>query len=143
MPNLNLIEKAFFLKTTHLFENLELDLLLSVGDRMESMSFRPQESIFQIHQEANQLYFILSGQIDVLDESEKLTCQLKPGDYFGDESLLNRKRRGYRAVSSTSTELLALSRSNLLKIFTEYPKVALVLLEAYALNTPFRTRNPG
>ncbi len=139
MRNLNLIDKAFLLKKTALFGALDLDILLSIADKMEMLHYHPDDLIFQIHQEAQRMYLIISGQICITDGHQKL-AELKAGDFFGDEAIFSEKKRAYAATCSTRVELLALTRSHLLSIIHECPSVALSLLEAYANQQPFRLR---
>lgn len=137
---LNLIDKAFLLKKTSLFGGLDLDLLLSIADKMEPISFRPTETIFQCDQEAYRMYLILSGHVAIADKNGAPLAELAPGDFFGDEAMFNEKKRTYAAACRTKVELLALSRSHLLTIIHECPSVALALLEAYTSHLNFRSR---
>jgi hypothetical protein len=69
MRSLNLIDKAFLLKKTSLFGALDLDLLLSIADKMECVYFRPADTIFQLDQDAYRMYLIVSGQVLIADKS--------------------------------------------------------------------------
>lgn len=140
MKNLNIIEKAFLLKKTRLFGNLDLDLLLTISDKMELVSFEANEKIFNIKQDANRMYLIVEGTVLIRDNSKKILAELKGGDFFGDESLFNEKPRTYEAISQTDTVHLTLSRIHLLTIISECPTVAVGLLEAYTAAIDFRIR---
>jgi CRP/FNR family transcriptional regulator, cyclic AMP receptor protein len=140
MRSLNLIDKAFLLKKTSLFGALDLDLLLSIADKMESMHFRPTDAIFQFDQDAHRMYLIVSGQVFIADKIGTHLAELASGDFFGDEAMFNEKRRSYIAFCKTKVELLSLSRSHLLSIIHECPSVALALLEAYTSHLIFRQR---
>lgn len=140
MRNFNLIDKAFMLKKTSLFASLDLDLLLSIADKMESLQYRPADKIFQLDQDAHRMYLVISGQVTIEDRSGIQLAELAPGEFFGDEAMFNEKRRSYVALCNTKVELLALSRSHLLSILHECPTVAIALLEAYSAHLPFRQR---
>lgn len=140
MRSLNLIDKAFFLKKTTLFAALELDLLLSIADKMEHLIFKSGEEIFHYSQDAHRLYFIIGGTVVIKDEAQQELAHLNPGDFFGDEALFNQKPRLYTAVSLQKCETLAILRSHFLAIIQECPSVALILLEFYAAQMAFRTR---
>jgi len=140
MPHFNLIDKAFLLKKTPFFTSLELDLLLAIADKMETLHYRPLDKVFQLDQDAHRMYLIITGQVVISDKSGLQLAELSFGDFFGDEALFNEKRRSYIAQCSTKVELLALSRSHLLTILLECPTVAIAFLEAYTLNLPFRPR---
>ena len=140
MRELNLIDKAFFLKKTRLFATLDLDILLSIADKMEMTHFRPFDPIFSPEQEAHRMYFIINGHVVISDRTGSKLAELLPGDFFGDESLFNEKQRAYSAVCKTKVELLSLPRSHLLSIINECPAVAISLLECYASTLSFRAR---
>lgn len=140
MKPLNLIDKAFLLKRTALFGSLDLDLLLTIADKLEPASFRPGEVIFSVDHDANQMYLIVEGEVIVENRKKEVLETLTPGEFFGDESIFNEKNRAYRAMSSAGSLLLSLSRNHLLGIIAECPSVALALLEAYSVGIDFRRR---
>jgi CRP/FNR family transcriptional regulator, cyclic AMP receptor protein len=140
MSKLTLIDKAFFLKRTALFGTLDLELLLAIADKLKIVTFESGEKIFGYNEEAVRIYFIVKGTVEILDRQNILLNTLDNEEFFGDESIFNEKPRGYQAISKTYTQLLALSRTNLLTIISECPSVAVGLLQAYSSMTDFRPR---
>lgn len=140
MRHLNLIDKAFLLKKTALFHLLDLDLLLSIADKMELMTYQPTAPIFRCNQEAYQMYLVVTGQVTILADDQSHLAHLHAGDFFGDEALFHEGQRKYTATCATKVEVLALSRSHLTSIIHECPSVALALLEAYSSKINFRPR---
>lgn len=138
MKELNLIDKAFLLKKTSLFGSLDLDLLLTIADKLDSIAYSKGDLIFNSGQDANQMYLIADGS--VLIEHQQKQTKLCTGEFFGDEAVFNEKSRAYTAKSLTPTLLLTLSRNHLLGIIAECPSVAVALLEAYSANIGFRNR---
>lgn len=134
----SLIEKAFFLKKIRLFNELELELLLAIAEKLHVDDYDADEKIFGLGQVANRIYFIVDGKIEIFDEKSKLLTELSNGNYFGDESLFNEQPRGYAASSKTDSEILSLSRSHLLSIISECPSVAVALLQSYSQQLPCR-----
>ncbi len=128
----SLIEKAFFLKKIRLFNELELELLLAIAEKLHEDDYDADEKIFSTGQVANRIYFIVEGQVEILDEKSRVLAKLNNGHYFGDESLFNEQPRAYAAICKTDTILLSLSRSHLLSIISECPSVAVALLQSYA-----------
>ena len=61
MTRLTLIDKAFLLKRTPLFSALDLDLLLTIADKLGLVAFEPKDWIFVAEEEANRMYFIVKG----------------------------------------------------------------------------------
>ena len=136
MKQLSLIEKAFFLKKTKLFSDLDLDMLVAIADKLNQDVYDPNEKIFEINQRANFIYFIAKGSVQLTDETNSI--ELHEESFFGDESLFNEKPRTYKAFCTQPSLILTLSRSQLLSIISESPSVALALLEFYAIKTPKR-----
>lgn len=142
MKQLSLIEKAFFLKKTRVFSDLDLDLLLAIGDKISQDIYDKEETIFSMNQVANRMYFVASGSVKILGENSLLLAELSSPEFFGDESLFNEKPRSYHAVCKTESLLLTLSRSNLMTIISECPTVATALLQCYASPLSCRQKIP-
>lgn len=140
MKKLTLIDKAFLLKKTPLFGTLDLDLLLPIADKLGIVDFDAGETIFAVNEEANRMYLIVKGLIEIRDVQSHLITTLNVEDFFGEESIFNEKPRGYQAASKTASQLLVLSRTNLLAIISECPTVAVGFLQVYTSAIPFRPR---
>ncbi len=138
MKKITLIDKTFLLKRTPLFNALDLDLLLAIGDKLGIVVFEEGESIFNIDEEGNRIYFIHKGEVEIRNKMKEVCATLEAGDYFGDEALFNDKPRVYEAISKTESQMLTLSRTNLLTIISECPSVALGLLNVYTSQFPAR-----
>lgn len=140
MKSWTLIDIAFALKKTSLFAELDLDLLLSIADKMGTSRFKEGEVIFPINQEAHRMYLLVAGSVLIKDDSQEVIAELRPIEFFGDESLFNDKPRAYDAIAKGETTLLTLSKTHLLAIITECPTVAISLLYAYTNTIGFRKR---
>lgn len=143
MKRLTLIDKAFLLKRTAIFSALDLDLLLTVADKLGLVISEPGEVIFFSGEEANRMYFIVKGQVEIRTSNHRLICTLEQGEFFGEESLFNNKPRGYEALTPVETHVLTLSRTNLYTIISECPAVAVGFLQVYASPLQFRPINPA
>ncbi len=138
MKTLTLIDKAFLLKRTPLFNALDLDLLLTIADKLGVVNFDAGDFVFLAKEEANRMYFIIKGQIEISDKHSQPLCLLEQGDFFGEESLFNNKVRAYEAFCPIETKLLTLSRTNLYTIISECPPVAVGFLQVYTSALNFR-----
>src|SRR5689334_8994847 len=142
MNKLTLIDKTFFLKKTPLFRTLTLEMLLPIADKLISVSFDRNDIIFDIGDEAHRMYFLVNGLIEIHNKDKICTAYLERAAFFSDESLFNDSRRAYRAISSTDSEIMTLSQTNLLTIISEYPEVSLGFLGVYASTLPDRAQFP-
>lgn len=134
----SLIERAFFLKKTRLFSNLDLEILLAIGEKLHEDDYDKDEKVFTPGQVANRIYILASGSVQIYGPGGNLIKELTMGDYFGDESIFNDQPRGYTATCSSDTLFFTLSRSHLLSIISECPSVAVTLLQSYSLKLPCR-----
>lgn len=135
---LTLIEKAFFLKKTALFSDVDLDLMLALADKVEVHTFAPGETVFSLNQDAHCLYIVFRGTVHINNEHGVSMCTRTSGNFFGDEALFAYTPREYSAVAAERTVLLSLSRTHLVEIMLEVPQVALQLIRVYASVTPLR-----
>jgi CRP/FNR family transcriptional regulator, cyclic AMP receptor protein len=138
MKKLSLIEKAFFLKHTILFNDLDLDLLIAIGDKMHQDIYEKDEKVFELNQIANKMYFIAKGSVNIIDEDNKIIKNLSKNDFFGDESIFNEKPRGYSVFCFEESLLISLNKPNFQTIISECPSVAIALLNSYAKKTKYR-----
>src|SRR5437870_2693731 len=97
----SLVEKAFFLKKTSLFSELELELLLAIAEKLHEDDYDQGEKVFSSKQVANRIYFIMEGAVQIFDEKNKILAELHSGGYFGDEALFNEEPRSYTALCKT------------------------------------------
>jgi CRP/FNR family cyclic AMP-dependent transcriptional regulator len=138
MKRLTLIDKAFLLKRTIPFNALDLDLLLTIADKVGLVMFDSGDYIFVNEEEANRMYFIVRGEVQIQTSNKQPLCILASGDFFGEESLFNNKPRNYAAFAPVETHLLTLSRTNLYTIISECPSVAVGFLQVYTSLLPLR-----
>lgn len=138
MKYLTLIDKAFLLKRTAPFSALDLDLLLTIADKLSLVVFDPGDYIFTIQEDANRMYFIIKGQVQIQGGKQQVLHTLEPGAFFGEESLFNNKPRSYGAFTPVETHVLTLSRTNLYAIISECPSVAVGFLQVYTNLVPLR-----
>ncbi len=132
MKELTLIEKAFFLKNISLFNDLDLDLLVTIADKMQQDIYDKNEKVFEIKQIANRLFFIARGSVNILDQSNKVIASLEKNSFFGDESIFNNNPRSYSVVCSDDSLFLTLTKTNLYNIISECPSVGIAFIELYS-----------
>lgn len=133
----SLIEKAFFLKKTRLFSNLDLEMLLAIAEKLHEDDYDKDEKVFSPGQVANRIYLIVSGSVEIFDEKGNKALLIS-GDFFADESIFNDLPRSYTAICRADTLFFTLSRSHLLSTISECPSVAVTLLQAYSSELPCR-----
>ena len=73
-------------------------------------------------------YVILQGEAKVVGSSGRALNRLRPGDFFGEISLLDGGPRTADVVAETPLTMLALSRKAFLRLVQQEPDVAVRLL---------------
>lgn len=134
----NQIEKAFLLKKTFLFADLNLEHLVAIANKIEIQVLNRGEHVFKDNQNALHIYIIERGQIQLIDKDNQLLIELGEGDLFGDEALFNDQLHQYQARCSSDCHLLTLTKKHITAIISECPSVAINLLEAFARQITFR-----
>lgn len=140
MVTQNIIEKAFFLKTTTLFSELDIDLILSIAEKAEERFLSENAVIFSKGDNAEYLYVLSEGNVEIVVDESTPPVILYPPEFFGEEALFSQTERAYTAKTGAATRLLAISRPYLSHIILEAPVIAMSLLREYTITTPFRKR---
>lgn len=114
--NRSIIEKVNFLKgaSTDLLEDLMMNLQPKI--------FVPNEKIFRIDEPGDGLYFIHSGQVDIVSRNGSLIARLGDGDFFGEAALLTEKPRGATVKSTTYCDLYVLHTKDFKRVIQSYPE---------------------
>jgi CRP/FNR family cyclic AMP-dependent transcriptional regulator len=131
MKTLNLIEKAFLLKRTSLFSDINLDNLVAIADNLDSMALESQNILFKSGQTPLLMYIIAHGEIELSQPS--LPSQiLYPGDIFGELSLFSGRKHTQNAKALSDAHLIVLTKKDVSAVIEECPEVAMKLLESFA-----------
>jgi membrane protein len=94
--------------------------------------YRKDEYVFREGDASRDLYYIVSGEITLLQKGEVIR-QLKAGEYFGEMSMLTELPRYADArVESAELEVVVISPANLQTLLAE-PNVAMSFLKQMAL----------
>lgn len=135
------LEPAEFVSYHALAEN-ELCIDLADEERAELQTvLQPRfletgEKLFSVGETGEQLYLVLSGEIEIrlptTKHHYKRLATNQPGTYFGELSLLNPGPRAADAVAVYKTEVLILSRDGLNDLANRFPTTAIKLLMSLA-----------
>jgi len=121
-----------------LFEGLSEAELKKIARRLTRKKYKEGEIVFQEGGDGSQrLYVIESGAVRIakrVDEQEEQTLAvLKPGEFFGEISLMNRKQHSAIAQALKDTSLLILSRDQLDELIGDDPALAYRILRKVSL----------
>ncbi len=130
LMKINLFKALTYKETTQLLEvirikHVEEDMeLITEGDAGEEM------------------YLILKGEVEVIIDG-KLVTELKPGNYFGEMSLIDKSPRSATIRSKGACKLMHLEREELFPLLKREPRIGLKIFWAFlqTMNQRLRDNN--
>jgi CRP-like cAMP-binding protein len=111
-----------------LFSNLAPRYLRRLADLTEEQRFMEGSRIVREGDIGDTFYVILEGQANVVNASGRVVNRLRPGDFFGEISLLDGGPRTATVVADTPLTMLALPRKAFLHVIELEPAVGVKLL---------------
>lgn len=100
------------------------------------------EIIFNEGEEGHEMFFILSGEVNIISNHAgiiNLLAQVKPGDVFGEMTLLDKQPRSATAIAASDGLLFVINDSNFETIFYMIPEISLSI--AKRLSYQLREKN--
>jgi CRP-like cAMP-binding protein len=116
-----------------LFAGLPPRHLKRVGDLTEEVRFMEGATVVRQGDAGDTFYVILEGEAKVAGPSGRVVNRLRPGEFFGEISLLDGGPRTASVVAETPLRMFALSRSSLLRLVQHEPAVGVRLLAHVAM----------
>ncbi|RMF42818.1 MAG: hypothetical protein D6755_10990 [Anaerolineae bacterium] len=116
------------LRKSHLFVGLDDTALGTIADRFKFTYYKPDELICRKGEEADRFYVVYRGKVEVWVEERggrRSLGTLIPGDYFGEEGLIQLSHRRAANVSAVHnpTVVAYLDERNFKEIVAEFPDV--------------------
>jgi CRP/FNR family cyclic AMP-dependent transcriptional regulator len=129
------IETSILSEIQHL-QNLGEAERAALAERIELLSYHPGDAVFEFGDQGHAMYIVRTGEIEIFvknDQGEKIVLEVsRPGDIFGEISLLDDGPRTASVVAITDVELLRLDRQHFEDYVRLYPPAALNLLSVVA-----------
>jgi CRP/FNR family cyclic AMP-dependent transcriptional regulator len=97
-------------------------------------SYSKDQIIFKQNSSGNEMYIVSSGRVKLLSESETgrrmVLATLKPGEHFGEMSLVDGSPRSATAIAAReNTRLVVLDKPNFLYLVSQQPEFAFAMME--------------
>src|ERR1700681_2574811 len=128
-------KERFGLGAIPLFKKLSPAALEKMSGLMVKVSFKAGDTIFLQHEPGDALYVVDSGQVRVWvrdrDASEVTLSEFKPGDFFGEMSVLDGGKRSATATAIVDTTLHCLRREDFEGFLGEHPKAELEVIRGF------------
>lgn len=121
-----------FIKSVPIFKNVPRHIIHKLALGVEPISLKPFEYVFRKGTKGSDIYFIIHGEVEVLDVQDNVEvklARLRSGSYFGEMSFLDFIQGGTNITRSasiclvTSVELLVIRTDLLEAVCHQYPYV--------------------
>ncbi len=126
------------LKKQALFEDLDKTQLKYLAGVIEEISLQKNSILFKEEDDTRGIYLIRSGVIEISkitsDGWKQTLALLKTGHFFGELSLMEKRRHEATAVALDKTELLLLKKESFETIEQEKSTIALQIIKKIALS---------
>ena len=124
--------KSLGLAGIPLFRELSPKALAKISGLMINVSFKAGDTIFFEREPGDALYVVDSGAVRVWvrdkDANEVTLSELKPGDFFGEMSVLDGGWRSASATAVVDTTLHCLRREDFQDFLVEHPQAAVEVI---------------
>jgi len=122
------------LKTSPLFKDLSDLELNAVSAFLEPRRLKEGEDIFMEGSVGDELFILVSGKVSAWvsqpDGTQRWMFEIKPGDFFGEMSVIADECRSATLTARADTELLTLHGIDFYRIIYEHPMIGVKILKA-------------
>ncbi len=126
-PALALTDVLLFLKRIPLLSRMSLAQLRAIAGQLVERHFASSETIFSEGDFSQDLYLILSGQVDIVQrrgDVQRTIVTLNDGGYFGDMAIFEERPRSAGAVAAGESRLLMLSPEGFRQTIMQEPAIS-------------------
>lgn len=131
-------------ESIELFDGMEFKNCIKIMAMAMQSKIRVGDVIFQKGEVGHEMYVLLKGRIEIIDEGpggDKTLAVLAPGETFGEMALFERKERSAKAVAIDDCILLALDEEKIHKLLTKAVAIKLLFNLARMLSRRLRETN--
>ncbi len=115
--NKSIIEKVPFLR------GASEELLIKMMEHLEPRIFIPSEVIFREGDPGEDIFFIQSGEVEIVGDQLNHIATLTEGTFFGEMALISERQRSGTAIARTYCDVYSLSRQSFEAITQDYPSL--------------------
>ncbi|MEO5349890.1 MAG: cyclic nucleotide-binding domain-containing protein [Magnetococcus sp. YQC-3] len=108
------MDKVYFLRKTRLFGGQTTFQLANIAQQITGVTVQTGERI--VSEEKRQIWLVVEGEIQLIDESNRLRDVVKPADFFGEDSFLTDTGSRWTPVAAETTRLYRLSHAEITTI---------------------------
>ncbi|KAJ3249153.1 hypothetical protein HDU78_007115 [Chytriomyces hyalinus] len=90
---------------------------------MSCLVFKADENVIELNADADAMYFVLSGTVEVVGSSGDVHAEIGAGSFFGEVGILLDMKRTASIRAKVESHLFKLAKSSLDMVVTDYPLV--------------------
>jgi len=113
------------------FDAQTLNRIATLLDHPTPLRYLRNQNIINAGEPGLLMYFPREGRVSIVSQ-EKTVLRVGVGSVFGEMSLIDSAARSARAVAETDCVLMAVSRSQFLRVLESSPEIGLTLLKVMA-----------
>jgi len=107
-----------------LFDKLPDFLVKELALGLESVIYTPGEYIFCEGEQANEMYFVIKGKLEVLaNNGQNILAELADGDYFGEVALVKNSPRNASIRAASYCDLYKLEKMVFETVLSKHPQI--------------------
>lgn len=118
------------------FNHLTEDEMFKVAGKSTHKHYRKGEIIIHDGDPLDYLYIVHQGRVKIYQifgsGKEQLLRILEPGEFMGEMALFTHKEMDSYAEAMEKTEICAIHRDDMQSLMTEYPTIAIKILEQFS-----------
>jgi voltage-gated potassium channel len=123
------------------FTGLDGAALAELVSLLRARKFPPNTIIIRKGDEGDSMYFIASGEVEVVLPRQSVTLQ--EGDFFGEVAVLGRVKRTATVIARRTCELLVLDAADVVKFMEQNPRVEATLRAAMTARQKIQEGEPA
>lgn len=116
--------KKEFIENIPLFRHAGEKFIYDIALKLELGVATPGDYIFRVDDPADNMYFVVSGTLEVLNRNNEKFATLTSGDFFGEIALFRNTARTASIQALTYCNLYKLNRKTFETALTFYPELA-------------------
>ena len=125
---ISVYEKMAYLNKVPLFAALSFKELHNVATKSYMEKYEEGESVLEQGQGAKNLYVIISGEVEVVKNFNKIN-ELHSGDFFGEIAIVAKTKRTATINTITPLNVLVFSEESFNELIEKYPKMSVQVMK--------------
>ena len=125
-------QKATWLSSVPLFAGISAESMSRLAAVAGEQDFGAGQFIVRQGQIGTGLYVIVDGSVNVVRGADDVVASLKPGEFFGELSVIDQQPRNASVQATEPTAVLAVASWDLLALIEKDPALSLNMLKGLA-----------